>query len=61
MIFNTLGQEIRRLVDGRYGPGHHSVHWDGKDGSGNPVSSGLYLYQMRAGDFAEVKKMNLLR
>jgi len=60
-IFNTLGQEIRTLANGQYEAGYHSVHWDSKDNNGNPVSSGVYLYQLHAGNFSQVKKMILLR
>jgi len=60
-IFNALGQEIRTLVDGQYEAGSHSVRWDGKDKNGTPVSSGVYLYQLQAGTFSQVKKMSLLR
>lgn len=60
-IFNTLGQEIRTLANAPYKAGYHSVRWDGKDNNGNPVSSGIYLYQIQAGTFSQVKKMSLLR
>ncbi len=60
-IFNTLGQEIRTLTDREYEAGFHSVHWDAKDNKGNPVSSGVYLYRIKAGNFSQVKKMSLLR
>ncbi|MGH7491232.1 MAG: FlgD immunoglobulin-like domain containing protein [bacterium] len=60
-IFNALGQEIRRLEDKQYEPGIHSIRWDGKDDAGNAVSSGVYFYQLQAGSFSEMKKMNLLR
>ena len=60
-IFNTLGQEIRTLVDAQYEVGYHSVRWDSKDNNGNSVSSGLYLYQLRAGTFSQIKTMILIR
>ena len=60
-VFNTLGQEIRTLVDRPYQAGFHSVRWDGKDNLGNPVSSGIYFYQIKAGKYVQVKKMSLLR
>ena len=47
------------MADAQYEAGYHSVRWDGKDNNGNPVSSGVYLYQLQAGDFAQVKKMSL--
>lgn len=60
-VFNTQGQEIRQLVDLQYETGSHTLTWDGRDNTGRPVASGVYFYQLRAGDFALVRKMNLLR
>ncbi len=60
-IFNTLGEEIRTLADAPFEAGYHRVLWDGKDEHGKPVASGVYLYQLRAGEFSEVRKMSLLR
>ena len=60
-IYNTLGQQIGTLTDSQYSAGFHSVHWDGKDGNGSHVSSGVYLYQIQAGEFSQVKKMSLIR
>ncbi len=60
-IYNTLGQQIGTLIDTRYTAGFHSVRWDGKDRNGRPVSSGVYLYQIQAGEFSQVKKMSLIR
>ncbi|UCE04576.1 MAG: T9SS type A sorting domain-containing protein, partial [bacterium] len=60
-IFNTLGVEIRKVVNARYEAGNYWVIWDGKDNSGNTVSSGTYIYQIRAGQFVDMKKMVLVR
>jgi len=60
-IYNTLGQHIRTLIETQYAAGFHSVRWDGKDKDGNPVSSGFYLYQIKAGEFSQVRKMSLIR
>ncbi|MGH7599285.1 MAG: LamG-like jellyroll fold domain-containing protein, partial [bacterium] len=60
-IFNILGEEIRTLVDEQREAGYHGVRWDGRDKNGNPVASGVYLYQLQAGSFSEMKKMSLLR
>jgi flagellar hook assembly protein FlgD len=60
-IFNILGAEIRTLADEQREAGYHRVRWDGRDNNGKPVASGVYLYQLRAGDFSQVKKMSLLR
>jgi flagellar hook assembly protein FlgD len=60
-IFNINGEEIRTLVDTPYQAGYHRVRWDGKDKHGNPAASGVYLYQLQAGSFSQVRKMSLLR
>jgi hypothetical protein len=60
-IFNLLGQEIRTLFSSRQLAGFHSRQWDGKNDSGEAVASGLYLYELRAGDFVATRKMLLLR
>lgn len=60
-IYNTVGHHIGTLIDTQYAAGFHSVHWDGKDRNGSPVSSGVYLYQIQVGEFSQVKKMSLIR
>ena len=60
-IFNILGKEIITLVNEQYQAGKHTVNWNGKDNLGNVVSSGIYFYQLRAGNFTQAKKMILLR
>ena len=45
-IFNIKGQKLNTLVDQNKNAGYHSVVWNGNDSSGNPVSSGLYLYKL---------------
>ncbi len=60
-IYNTLGQEVRTLMDGMIEAGMHEVTWDGRDANGMQVGSGIYFYQMRSGDVVEMKKMSLLR
>jgi parallel beta-helix repeat protein len=60
-IYNTLGQEVRTLLNAPYEVGVHRIRWEGKDNNGKPVASGVYLYQLRAGNFSQVRKMSLLR
>ncbi|MEW6685862.1 MAG: T9SS type A sorting domain-containing protein [Candidatus Edwardsbacteria bacterium] len=38
-----------------------SVVWDSRDESGKQVSAGVYFYRLTAGDFADTKKMIVLR
>lgn len=61
-IYNTLGQEVRTLINNReYLEGPHSVKWDGKDNNGMPVASGIYIYKLIYGNFSQSKKMTLVR
>jgi hypothetical protein len=60
-IHNILGQKVRTLVNEEKLPGQYRVMWDGKDEKGNEVGSGVYLYQLKAGDFQQTKKMILLK
>ncbi len=60
-IYDLLGRKVRTLVRENLSTGQKSVFWDGKDNSGNEVASGVYFYQLRAGDFSESKKLILLK
>jgi flagellar hook assembly protein FlgD len=60
-IYNIKGQRVRSLVDGLYEPGHHSVVWNGTDGNGRSVGSGVYLYRIVAGAHNATKKMVLMK
>ena len=60
-IFNMLGQKIKVLVNEQLSPGSHAIVWDGRDRSNNVTSSGVYFYELRAGDFVQVKKMALVK
>jgi hypothetical protein len=60
-IYSILGQEVVTLVDGVCPAGSHRVIWDSENGSGVQVASGVYVYQIKAGDFVDSKKMVLIR
>nr|HPH61728.1 FlgD immunoglobulin-like domain containing protein [Candidatus Syntrophosphaera sp.] len=60
-IYNVKGQLVRRLVDEALNSGRHSVVFDGRDANGEPVSSGMYFCQMRAGSYGATRKMILMK
>jgi aryl-phospho-beta-D-glucosidase BglC (GH1 family) len=60
-IYDIVGREVKTLVDAVQEPGVRSVTWDGRDNAGKVVSSGLYVYRIRAGGFTQSRKMLLLR
>ena len=56
-----MGQQVATIVDGFMEAGTHRVTFDGRDGSGRSVASGIYFYRLEAGEFVETKKMILLK
>jgi len=60
-VYDILGREIKTLVDENKTAGEYSVTWDGKDKTGNEVSSGIYFYNIRFGEKSISKKMVLMR
>ncbi|MFH1213550.1 MAG: choice-of-anchor D domain-containing protein [Candidatus Neomarinimicrobiota bacterium] len=62
IVYNTLGQKIRTLVDSeeKY-PGYYQAIWNGTNDSGKQVASGIYWYVMRAGEFSQTKKMLFMK
>ena len=61
VIFNTLGQKIRTLVQTEQPAGYYNPEWDGRNEAGVLVPSGVYLYRLQADKFSQMKKMLLLR
>jgi len=60
-IYDILGRRVSTLVDELLSIGEHSAKWDGRDGRGNPVATGIYFYHLRAGDRNTSRKMLLLK
>ncbi len=60
-VFNILGQKVTTLVNQFEAAGPKSVVWDGTDGRGAKVASGIYFYKIAAGDFLATKKMMLVK
>ncbi|MGB2990078.1 MAG: FG-GAP-like repeat-containing protein [Candidatus Zixiibacteriota bacterium] len=60
-VYNVLGQKVVTLVDEEQPAGYETVWWDGKDATGDEVSSGIYFYRLEADEFLEVKKMLLVK
>jgi hypothetical protein len=60
-VYDMRGQLVRTLLSSEIEPGNHCVTWDGKDESGKSVSSGIYLYALRAGEERFTRKMVILK
>ncbi len=59
-IFNLLGQPVSNLVDKIQQAGYYSVRWDGKNSDGKKAPSGIYCYQLTAGQHTLTRKMVLV-
>ena len=60
-IYDLMGREVTQMINTTQEAGYKSVQWDATDMHGKPVSAGVYLYQIRAGEFVQTKKMVLLK
>ena len=56
-----VGRKIRTIVNEQQDSGKRSIIWNAKDKNGQPVSAGIYLYQIQAGDFVQTKKLILIK
>ena len=59
-IFNSIGREVRS-ISGHGDPGTITVDWDGTDGAGKHLASGIYFYKVTAGSTVKTRKMVLLK
>jgi hypothetical protein len=60
-IYDILGREVKTLINQTQDAGYRSVIWDATNDYGKPVSAGIYLYQIQAGEYISTKKMVLLK
>jgi subtilisin-like proprotein convertase family protein len=56
VVFDMLGRQVRTLVNERKAAGSYSVDFNASD-----LSSGMYFYKLAAEDFADVKRMVLIK
>ena len=65
-IYDLTGAAIRQFDLGHQPAGYYTdrtkaAYWDGRNASGEPVASGVYFYQLRAGDYTATRKMLILK
>ncbi len=61
VVYNILGQRVRELVRGVQEAGARQAVWDGRDGQGRAVGTGVYLCRLQAGTQAQVVRLMVLR
>ena len=60
-IYNILGQRIKTFTINNQMAGYHEVQWNSTNNNGYKVATGVYIYQIKAGNFITQKKMMLLK
>ena len=60
-IYDIMGRSIKSLVNSQQTAGYRSIQWNATNNLGEPVSAGMYIYMIHAGDFRQTKKMVLLK
>ena len=61
LIRNLNGQTICELLNQQQLPGSYMVFWDGRSSEGTELSSGIYLIQMNAGNFKQIRKLTMIK
>jgi hypothetical protein len=60
-IYDVMGRQIKSLVNLTQTAGYRSIQWDATNNLGEPVSAGMYIYMIQAGEYRKTKKMVLLK
>jgi len=60
-IYDMMGRQVKTLINDQQTAGYRSLQWNATNNAGSPVSVGIYLYMIQAGDFMQTKKMVLLK
>ena len=60
-VYNLIGERVATLVNESKNPGYYFTNWDSKNDMGMPVSAGMYIYQIRAGEYVKSRKLILLK
>ena len=65
-VYSSNGTLVRQIDLGHQPAGHYrtrqkAVYWDGRNANGESVSSGVYFYQLTAGDYRQMRKMVILK
>ena len=61
VVYDVVGREVALLAAEPMEAGTYEVQWDGRDGAGRLLPSGLYLYRLEAGSFTQARTMTLLK
>ena len=60
-IYDLMGRRVKSLINNNQDAGYRSVYWNATNDLGQPVSAGMYIYTIQAGEFRQTRKMVLLK
>ena len=60
-VYDMTGRIVKMLVNSSQTAGFKTIQWNATNDRNEPVSAGLYLYNIQAGEFRQTKKMVLLK
>ena len=60
-IYDINGKLVRKLISGQRAAGNHIVQWNANDELGNRMSSGIYYYRVKCGEYQQTNKMILMK
>jgi hypothetical protein len=60
-VYNTLGEKVRTLIQGRQQSGFHQVVWDGRNDRGQLLSSGIYFYILNTEKARQSRRMVFIK
>ena len=61
VIYDVLGKKVKSFIKNNHDAGYGSFIWDATDERGQPVSAGMYIYSIQAGEFIHARKIILLK
>jgi hypothetical protein len=61
VVYNLFGQKIRTLLAQNQHAGYHTVAWDGRNETGQKVSSGIFFYKIETDKYSTIRKMMLMK
>ncbi len=60
-VYNSLGKEIKTLLEEHLSPGEYNIHWEAQDKYGNPLPSGIYFISLQTDNVFKTTKTILLK
>jgi len=59
-VYDVMGRRVATVLNKAVPAGTHQITWQGQS-NGQPLSSGIYFYRIKAGDFVQTRRMTLVR